>query len=319
MQPTKVTPKDFFLWAGAMVALYASVVSLLLLFFEYIDRAFPDALTSAYVDPYSGSIRFAMASLIVLGPLTAVLLHVIRKDIAQNVAKAELWIRRWALVLTLFVAAITIAIDLITLINTFLGGEITLRFVLKVVVVLGVAGVGFLHFYADLKGYWLTHASRSRVVGIAFVVLALGTVGAGFLVIGSPTDARLMRFDDQKQNDLATIQWQVVNYWQQKEKLPTTLAELADPLSGAMIPLDPQSGAAYQYRTTGALSFELCAVFNRATGSQPGGTGPSLGAVPVAYPKGGGLDENWQHDVGTACFARTIDPQKYPPYRQSTQ
>ena len=44
MDKPKVTPKDFFLWAGAMLSLYVSVFSLLSLIFSYIDRAFPDAL-----------------------------------------------------------------------------------------------------------------------------------------------------------------------------------------------------------------------------------------------------------------------------------
>lgn len=304
--PMKVTPKDFFLWAGAMVALYWSIISFLVLFFEYIDRAFPDALTTFYTDPYSGTIRFAMASLIVLGPLTVFLLRFIHKDIEKNTAKASLWVRRWALVFTIFVAATTIAGDLITLINTFLGGEITFRFVLKVLVVLSVAAVGFMHFYADLKGYWTMHTKQARSIGIALTVLALSTVGAGFLIIGSPLDIRSMRFDDQKQNDLSTIQWQVVNYWQSKQKLPTALTDLTDTISGTTIPVDPQSGAPYTYQVTGTLSFKVCAVFNRA------GNTPSSGGTP--YPLAAGSNDNWQHVAGQTCFNRTIDPQRYPPF-----
>ena len=152
----RVTPKDFFLWVGAMAALYASVVSFITLLFHYIDYAFPDpALESYYyADPYSGPIRFAIASLIVLFPLFLVLMRLIRRDITREPLRAEIWIRRWVLYLTLFVAGITIAVDLITLINTFLGGDLTTRFVLKILVVFLIVGAGFLHFLADLRGYW---------------------------------------------------------------------------------------------------------------------------------------------------------------------
>jgi hypothetical protein len=92
MNTHKVTPKDFFLWAGAMVGLYGSVISFITLIFAYIDQAFPDALEASMYynyDPYSGSIRFAMASLIVLVPVTILLLQLIRKDIAKDHAKAD--------------------------------------------------------------------------------------------------------------------------------------------------------------------------------------------------------------------------------------
>src|SRR3989338_10747565 len=94
MDKPKVTPKDFFLWAGAMVALYGSVISFIALLFEYINHSFPDPL-DYYVDPYSGSIRFAMASLIVLVPVTILLMRFIRSDIARESIKSELWVRRW--------------------------------------------------------------------------------------------------------------------------------------------------------------------------------------------------------------------------------
>ncbi len=216
----KVTAKDFFLWAGAMVALYWSIVSFLILLFEYIDRAFPDIVTAPYMDPYAGGIRYAMASLIVLGPLTVVLLRFIRRDITEDASKAEIWVRRWALMLTIFVAGLTVAIDLITLINTFLGGELTTRFLLKVLAVLLVASGGFMHFYADLKGYWKNVSCSRKTCRLCFGAVAILTVVAGFFIVGSPADIRLLRLDDQKQNDLSNIQWQVVNYWQLKEVLP---------------------------------------------------------------------------------------------------
>src|SRR3989344_5235841 len=121
MDKPRVTPKDFFLWAGAMIALYGSVISFITLLFQYINYAYPDPLTY-YVDPYSGSIRFAMASLIVLMPVTIALMRFIRNDIVRDAMKSELWVRRWALVLTVFVAGSTVVGDLIALVNGFLGG-----------------------------------------------------------------------------------------------------------------------------------------------------------------------------------------------------
>lgn len=305
MDRLKVTPKDFFLWAGAMVALYGSVISFIALLFEYINNQFPDPL-DYYVDPYSGGIRFAMATLIVLVPVTILLMRFIRSEIAREPIKNELWVRRWALVLTVFVAGAAVVGDLIALINYFLGGDLTTRFVLKVIVLLVVAGAVFFHFLADLRGYWSANPERAKIVGFGAGIVVLVAIVSGFFILGSPAEVRLVRLDAQKVSDLQSIQWQVVNYWQQKEKLPASLDELKDPLSGSIIPVDPQSGESYTYEITGARSFKLCATFNKE----------GVGDPYIARPKmDGGLEgDTWQHGAGEVCFDRSIDPERYPPY-----
>ena len=301
----KATPKDFFLWAGAMIALYVSVFSLVTLLFTYIDYAFPDPLTTYYGDPYSGTIRFSMASLIVLFPAYILLMQFIRRDAVADPTRLSIWVRRWALYLALFVAGASIAIDLITLLNTFLGGEITSRFVLKVVVVFLVAAGFFMHFLADLKGYWFANPMRVKMVAVGAAVAVLATVVAGFFIIGSPTSARMYTADDLKVQDLTSIQWQVVNFWQAKQKLPTNLSEVADPISGFVVPVDKQTGSSYVYEVVSPTSFSLCAVFNKESRATSGTT-----PTPV---RPAGSEDNWQHLSGKQCFTRTIDPQRYPP------
>lgn len=307
---SKTTPKDFFLWAGAVIALYGSVISFIALLFEYINYVFPDPL-AYYGDPFGGAVRAAMAGVIVLVPTLLVLLRIIRKDIIEDKGKAAIWARRWALVLTIFLAIVTILIDLITLVTTFLGGEISVRFGLKVAVVLLVAAGVYLHFLADLKGYWIKHPKRANMVGIGVGALALVAVVSGFFIIGTPGQVRQLRYDEQKVSDLQGIQYQVVNFYQQKRTLPADLSELNDPLSGYVLPVDPETGAAYRYERTSDSSFSLCAAFNQPTPDTRGqGSYPSR---DIAYTGAGmGMDENWQHQEGETCFARTIDPERYP-------
>lgn len=315
---SKTTPRDFFFWAGLLVALIGSVISLTTLLFSYINFAFPDPL-AYYGDPYGSDVRIAMACVIVFIPTALVLVHLIRKTIINEAGKANIWVRRWALGLILFVSTVTILIDLITLIMTFLGGELSIRFGLKVTVVLLVAAFLFLHFLADLKGYWLENVKKAGLVSSAVLAMALVSVVAGFFIIGTPGDIRLMRFDEQKVMDLQNIQYQVVNYYQQKEELPESLAELSDPLSGFVLPVDQQPGATgYRYTVTGPLSFELCAVFNKPTPDTRGQGG--YPARDMSYPSPGmGVDENWQHEAGDTCFTRTIDPERYPIFEKPLQ
>jgi len=306
MDKAKTTPKDFFLWAGAMVSLYAGIVAFITLLFNYITYTFPDPL-QYQGDPYSSGIPYQMAMLIVLTPVFLVLMRIIRKGIQADSSRADIWVRRWALFLTVFVAGASIIVDLIVLLTTFLSGEsLTTAFLLKVAVVLLVASAGFMHFLADLWGFWHKYPSRSRTVNWGVGLLVILSILAGFLIVGTPQEARMYRLDQQKVNDLQNIQWQIVNFWQQKQTLPAALGELSDQLSGYTLPIDVVSGQPYEYSQT---SFKLCATFNRAGGGQQIGRDYSYPA-PVGVK---GMD-TWEHGTGQTCFERTIDPEWYPPF-----
>lgn len=315
----RATAKDFFLHLGTMVALYASAVAVLTLLFQVIDYAFPDSLNQGYYgygyNPFSGPVRWSIATLVVMFPLLWLLSWVLNKDFALNPAKRDLGLRRWLVYLTLFLTGLAIAIDLIVLVNTFLGGEITARFSLKVLSVLVVTGLIFGYYvYGLKKGGVMTKRATSMFLG-AGAVLIVAAIIAGFMVMGSPQKQRKLTFDSQKTSDLQNIQWQVVQYWQRKETLPNALQDLKDPISNYVVPTDPQTRAEYEYRKTGDFSFELCADFNYETDERLVGRcgrgGCDMSMPSIAYP--GAENDNWQHEAGRQCFARTIDPELYPP------
>lgn len=316
MDKPRVTPKDFVLWVGAMAALYSGVFAFITLIFDYINHAFPNPITNQYYyDPYSTGISYETAALIVLAPVFLVLMRLIRRDIARDPSRNEVWIRRWALFLTLFLAGVTMVVDLIVLINTYLQGEdLTIGFLLKVLTVLLVAGLGFMHFLADLWGYWDRERTLAKMVnwGVGFLVIV--TIVAGFYIIGTPQQMRAAKQDNIRVGDLQNIQWQIVNYWQQKESLPSKLADLIDPISGAIIPRDPATGEEYTYKRTSPLDFQLCATFATAGDSiqygrpTPAVKDPSMTPAP---------EDSWKHEVGETCFDRSIDPERYPPYPKS--
>jgi hypothetical protein len=308
MDKPKTTPKDFFMWVGAMITLYGSVFAFLALMFDYLNYAFPDPLTYYPPDPYQGGISYEMSSLIILGAVCLILFRFIHRSIGQDPTRAEVWVRRWALYLTLFLAAATIVGDLITLLDTFFrGDELTARFLLKVVLVLLVASAGFMHFLADLRGYWEKNTALSVRVSIGVGILGVLTIVAGFFIIGTPMQARQYLFDSQKVSNLSLIQNEIVNYYQRTGKLPTSLNVLNDPISGFSVPTDAQGGM-YSYTPLGGSSFNLCASFN--ADSRGMNTTQSMPMMPGAY--GANVSDNWQHGSGNTCFLRTIDSALYP-------
>lgn len=304
----KTTPKDFFLWAGAMFALFGSIVAFLALVFDYINYAFPDPLLYYPSDPFQNGAAHEMASFIILGALCLVLLRVIHRTIEKDPTRADIWIRRWALFLTLFVAGATIAVDLIILLTTFLNGEeLSVRFLLKVVLVLFVSAVGFMHFLADLRGYWAANPNLSVRVTWGVGILGVLTLVVGFFVLGTPWQARQYRLDGQRVTDLQNIQYQVINYWQLKGKLPNAITDLDDSISYFVIPTDPQTGQDYGYKMVQPNSFKLCATFDAPSRDN--------GSYLLPQRKTGydtAMNSNWLHEAGERCFDRTIDADLYP-------
>lgn len=296
------TPKDFFIHLGSIIGLYVTAVSLLALLFQLINTLFPDPALYEYAGNYSSGIRFAIASLIIAFPLYLWLMRMISKDMTERPETAELPIRKWLTYFTLFIAGATVAVDLIVLINTFLSGELTVRFLLKVLAVLLVAATIFTYYRFELKRDKSVIQPQIKMIGIvASIAIILSIVGS-FFVIGSPLTARSARLDDRRISDLQTIQWQVVNYWQQKKALPQTLDGLTDSISGFSAPRDPATGTAYEYKVTGPLTFSLCATFDLDSTT-------SAVSRPVMYD----TFENWQHKTDRQCFDRTIDPDRYGP------
>lgn len=159
-----------------------------------------------------------------------------------------------------------------------------------------------------------------------FSYLVIAVVGisiiAGFFILGTPQAERLRRFDIQRVNDLQSIQYQVINYWQTKEKLPEKLTDLEDPISGFRSPVDPQTSQSYTYEIKGELTFSICANFYQSQIGEPV-TGLTQPAVPpptqpisteILNPQKPGIQWNWEHKAGIYCFERTIDPAQFPPF-----
>lgn len=310
------TAKDFFVYLATVVLLYCSFASLLVLLFNYINYYFPDVLTDSYYyyDPYSSAVRFSLAVLMILFPVYWGMSFYINKDLRANPQKQNMPIRKWLLYLTVFLAAAIVIGDLITLVNTYLNGEITSRFIYKVLTVLVITGFALTYYTLDLKGRYIQNSTLGHIMGGIAVLIVLATIISGFFIIGSPQNQRLMRFDQQKTNDLQNIQYQVLNYWQLKQKIPMTLEEMRDSLSGQTIPLDKQTGKPYVYEVQSGTTFKLCTTFNKESDERlygGKGEGPARDASFI-YP--GGMNDNWKHPSGYYCFERTIDSELYPPY-----
>lgn len=292
---TSSTPRDVFLYLLVTITLYVVAVSSITLLFQYVNYFFPDPV--GWYGNRTELLRTFLSILVIFTPVYVWATRFLNSDMLENKEKHGLGIRRWLVHLTLFASGVTIMVDLATLIYNFLGGELTARFLLKIVAVLLVAAGVFMYYIWDLRREAQPMPVKMLWLARGVLVALAGFVIGGFFLMDSPAEQRKMKLDDQRTADLWTIQAAVENHWWEQQALPETLEELNP---GLLIPVDPATGSAYEYTRTGAGTYEVCATFTNATKDQSAQqrTAPYIDAP---YQR-----DFYLHDAGRDCFERSV-------------
>lgn len=284
--------QDFFLYLFSIICLYVSSVSFISLMYAIINKYFPDNL---YNYSSFSSAKWAIASLIIFFPVFILLSWVINKSIIKFPEIANLGIRKVLYYFTLFVAGLAVAIDLVTLIFYFLDGEISLRFILKVLSVLVVGSLVFGYYLYDLRRNVTQISNTPKIMAIIVSIIVLIVLVFGFVIFGSPALARKIKFDNQRTSDLLNIQNAVTDYYRANNNvLPKNLDILSQGtsyyLSGVK---DPETAVKYEYQIVSQNQYKLCANFSLDSSVQDRNN--------YVYP----ASENFTHGVGRVCFDRT--------------
>lgn len=128
-----------------------------------------------------------------------------------------------------------------------------------------------------------TVTRRRLLVGGAIASVAIA-VGTGLFVLGSPSDVRARRLDAQRVDDLRQWARAIDDYWDDNDQLPATLADVRRQEAWTSLrEHDPATREPYRYAVTGAVTYELCAVFEHASDDE---------RAPL-----------WNHGAGLTCFA----------------
>lgn len=293
--------RDAFFHLLAFTTLYSTVISLIVLAFQFIGRtfsdpAFRDVYYSASAD--TSTIRWSLAVIFVSYPLFVLISRTLHRESALHPERLVSGVRRWLTYLTLFVTACTLSGDLITLLFYLLQGELTVRFVLKVFAVLVLAGVPFAYYFSAIRLDPKAYASspiHKRYFWLA-TLLTLGGVVWGLFLVGSPMQGRAERFDEQRISDLRIIQNEILIQIYGDDRyqapipasktlpkpLPATLDDVAANATYQKVPTtDPETGASYEYTRKGT-SYELCATFSLSLDNS--------------------YDIFWNHPAGHHCF-----------------
>lgn len=281
------------------------------LYFQVINLSFPDALdgTNWYGQSAATSaIHYSIAALLIGFPMYYFAMRLWFRKFREDEGRTESKLSKWLTYLVLLVTAVTIVGDLIATVYTLLQGEITVRFFLKALVILGVAGGVFGFYYLERKKIqYRADIPRQFFQRIGQVIAALVLVGValGFMVGGSPTTERNRSFDETRASHLSSLAGCVEQYASSLGALPKSLSELTRSSQSSYCQSylrDPETGTAYEYqivtpsKVQGAGyvgEFELCAVFALASK----GTAESVASVDTY-----GMNTVWQeHGTGRSC------------------
>jgi hypothetical protein len=300
--------KEAFIFLMLFSALYTTVFGLGVILFDLINLYLADPGESDF--RWIISLRSGMATVIVAFPIFLFMGRIVRGEALRNPGQRISPIRRWLTYLTMFVASTALVSDLISLIVRFLSGDLTLRFVLKVVVVAILAGIVLSHYLRELRRDETTPSTEYRQTGTArflragLTLAVLIILGFGFWTAGSPNKARIYALDNQRISDLADISVKVQQYYMNKGVLPESLVECdVNPDTYIRQKTDRITGQPYRYRVIDETHFEVGATFDSP--SQP-----EISNAPIVSSPGHVLENPgfWQHGSGSTTF--TIDATK---------
>ena len=288
-----LSAREAFLYLVLFATLYATAFNAGAVLFVALDRWMPDPSQRWETEGWATAARSATAGLLIAFPIFLSLSWVIGRGVRLDPEKRGSKIRKWLTYITLFVAAMVLIGDLTFLASRLLSGEIPTRVLLKVLVVLLIAGIVFMHYLADLRleERESAGAKSARVPPRAVAVATLAVLALGLSTAGSPYRERLRRLDESWLQDLRAITQEIGNWTRKGRPLPPSLGVLAsDPDSPSLRLRDPVTQKPYDYRLIDARHYELCATFVTVDSlGNEGGPGEAAGF--------------WKHPAERTCYA----------------
>ena len=270
--------RDAFFYLLAFVTLGIWAVAFVWLANILIDRAFPSPLDvhDYAIETFRSGVAGQLASLIVGFPIFILVSRAIVRETRQRPESMESGVRKWLTYLALVVTSVALLGDGVWFLQQFLLGDLTLRFVLKAVVLFAVAG-GVLWYYLGTVRPSAGNSSRDGIFGWTATAAVVLAIVLGFTGVGTPAYERAVQLDQQRVTDLRAIASGITDTYRVSRRLPKVLPAT----EGATV--DPATHKPYVYAPVDATHYKLCAVFDTADGP-----------VDSSF---------WKHSSGETCYA----------------
>lgn len=291
----KNSAKFAFLYMLSLVALVFVAISVGIVLFQIINKSITDVIAD-----YSGqfnpeALKFAISALLIASPIYFVVMRLINRSLGKGELSLDSAVRRWLTYFILLVSSVVMIGWLIGTVNSFLNGELTLKFVLKFLSAVGISALIFSYYLYDIKRQ-SAEPGKNKVVK-AYFYAALALVLAAFVLaaanVESPRETKNRKIDETVLRSFNDIRFAVDNYYQNNNrKLPESLDQVSrrdwSSFDSEEDTRHPVSGESYEYQVLSENEYELCANF--LTSNQQDD------ALYRAFK------DDYPHDSGRQCF-----------------
>ncbi|MFW5888432.1 MAG: DUF5671 domain-containing protein [Patescibacteria group bacterium] len=293
--------KFAFFYLLSLVALIFMSLSTGMVIFQAINKYISE-IGAAYSARFSSdSLRFAISALVVSIPVFYVITSKIYKSLYRGALDPDSGIRKWLSYFILFISSVVMIVWVIITVNNFLDGELTLKFALKFLTVLVIAGTVFGFYLYDIKREAVKGVKDRVIKGFLYgtLFLTIAVFAGGLFMVESPWEAKAGRVDGDIVNNFNSIEYRMNDFYTENDRLPDSLRELEE--ENRYVNEDyitnPRTGKVYEYNVLSESEYELCADFETSNKERDGHR-------PVT------LKKEWSHNAEYTCFELEAEKKK---------
>jgi len=288
--------KHVFFYLISFFTLCFTAIGIGQVIFQLINFTITESTPSYSGEFQNDILRFAISALIIAAPIYYFATRKINSELAKKSLDPDAAIRKWLIYLAIFITSAVMIGDLIFTLNSFLAGEITLKFFLKALTILTISGSFSSYYFLDLKRKDLKRGLRMKIFGGAFIIVILACLTISFSMIDSPKKAREIREDRERISELQQINYSIGDFLRNEKKLPQNLDELVSEFSLREASLlDPVSEKKYEFEIIGSKKYKLCAEFTHSNKNLE------------KQIRNNWVDPQWSHVASRQCFEVKIN------------
>lgn len=257
--------KFAFFYMLSLVALIFTALSTGMIIFQIINKNISDIINQ-YKGVYSSDqLKFAISALIISAPIFYFTMRQIYKNLFSGNLKKDSGIRKWLTYFVLFVSSVVMIGWLIGTVNTFLDGDLTIKFILKSMSAILISASIFTFYFYDIKRENVVGV-KNRIIQIYFyasLVIVLAVFIASLFFVESPQETRNRKIDEAILGNFYKIENEINLYYSDFKKLPDNLEEVKSEYNNLAEQdlIDPETGINIEYKKAENNAYELCANF----------------------------------------------------------
>lgn len=290
--------KYAFFYLLSLVSLVFMSISVGIIVFQIINKEIVDIINDYIINYNDGAMKFAISAIIVSTPIYYLTSRQIYKNLFKGDLDKDAGVRKWLTYFILLVSIVVMIGFLIATINSFLGGDLTTKFILKTLTALIISGTVFSFYLYDIRREEV-QGKKDKIIKlyawISLVVVFVVFVLAWFFV-DSPAATRNKKIDREITNDLYEINAAVIDYYTLNDTMPADLNVLINNSEGYRLReqavQQPNGNQYYDYEVTADDEYKVCATFLTS----------NLEDNTDMY-----YDVNYRHDAGYQCFSQKVN------------